>query len=75
MKKSGLLDEEQEQGYWAAAAVGFCQKECVLLLGKDDGVRLSEVSLEWRGRQQGRLQKSKSLPYAARMLGTDVSQT
>ena len=46
MEKSGLLDEEQEQGYWTAAAVGFCQKECVLLLGKDDGVWLSKVSLE-----------------------------
>ena len=53
MEKSGLQDEEQEQGYWTAAAVGFCQKEYVLLLGKDDGVRLSEVSLERRSRQQG----------------------
>lgn len=53
MEKFGLQDEEQEQGYWAAAEVGFCQKECVLLLGKDDGVGLSKVSLEWRSRQQG----------------------
>ena len=53
LKKSGLLDEEQEQAYQAAAAVGFCQKECVLLLGKDDGVGLSKVSSEWRSRQQG----------------------
>lgn len=55
MEKSGLLDEEQEQAYRAAAAVIFCQKECVLLLGKDDGVGLSKVSLEWRSRKQGRL--------------------
>lgn len=55
MEKSGLQDEEQEQAYQAAAAVCFCQKECVLLLGKDDGVGLSKVSLEWRSRQQGRL--------------------
>ena len=53
LKKYGLLDEEQEQAYRAAAAVGFCQKECVLLLGKDDGVGLSKVSSEWRSRQQG----------------------
>ena len=36
-----------------AAAVGFCLKECVLLLGEDDGVWLSKVSLGWRSRQQG----------------------
>ena len=53
MEKSGLLDEEQEQGYRTAAAVGFCQKECVLLLGENDGVGLSKVSLKWRSRQQG----------------------
>lgn len=53
MEKYGLQDEEQEQGYRAAAAVGFCQEECVLLLGKDDGVWLSKVSLEWSSRQQG----------------------
>ena len=55
MEKSGLLDEEQEQGYRTAEVVGFCQKECVLLLGKDDGVGLSKVSLGRRSRQQGRL--------------------
>ena len=53
MEKSGLLDEEQKQGYWAVASACFCQKEYVLLLGEDDGARLSEVSLGRRSMQQG----------------------